>query len=128
MVRIYVGGLAPTVSEEDLKERFKPFGDVKSSEVVWSKAVEDGRLLPGQGRGFGYVELVPKDEAALHRCLSVVCRAANTNCADPMPSMSFKGSKDPRLARCQHCHWVCLSVCSCLHSTTAASGEAASYA
>lgn len=65
-VRLYVGGLPPDVSEEQLRARFTPFGAVSSCSLAPPK-VYGGASFP---RNFGHVELEPKDEAALRRCIS----------------------------------------------------------
>jgi RNA recognition motif-containing protein len=49
-MNIFVGNLAPEVTETDLVELFKPFGEVKSTEVK-------RELFSGVGKGFGFVEM-----------------------------------------------------------------------
>ena len=49
-MNIFVGNLAPEVTEADLAELFKPFGEVKSTEVK-------RELFSGIGKGFGFVEM-----------------------------------------------------------------------
>ena len=55
-MRIYVGNMSGEVTEEDLKEVFKAFGEVTSVNIIKDKAT-------GQPRGFGFVEMA-SDEAA----------------------------------------------------------------
>ena len=83
MVRLYVGGLPGDVSPEQVAQRFQPFGTITAVELVPEKAVVTAmpRSALKACRGFAYVQLAPKDAAALHRCISMVrtlaCRPAN---------------------------------------------------
>ena len=78
--RLFVGGIDRDVTAQLLSSRFLPFGQVLSCEVVPEKANGSGEggaaVTVGDGklacRGFAYVDLAPKDDAALHRCLSLV--------------------------------------------------------
>jgi RNA recognition motif-containing protein len=54
--RLYVGNLSYTVTTEDLREIFEPFGPVKSAQVLIDR--ESGR-----SRGFGFVEMESDDDA-----------------------------------------------------------------
>ena len=49
-MNIFVGNLAPNVTEEQLIEAFKVFGQVKSAEVK-------RELFTGVSKGFGFVEM-----------------------------------------------------------------------
>lgn len=49
-MNIFVGNLAPEVTETDLMELFKPFGQVKSTEVKRD-------MFSGATKGFGFVEM-----------------------------------------------------------------------
>lgn len=49
-MNIFVGNLAPEVTEADLTELFSPFGQVKSTEVK-------RELFSGANKGFGFVEM-----------------------------------------------------------------------
>jgi RNA recognition motif-containing protein len=49
-MNIFVGNLAPEVTEDQLAELFRPFGDVKSVEVARV-------LFTDASRGFGFVEM-----------------------------------------------------------------------
>lgn len=71
MVRLYVGGLPPDIKPNELSARFTPFGKVESCELIPPKS---GWLFTANDncRGFAYVELTPKDEVSLSRCLSLV--------------------------------------------------------
>ena len=55
-MEIYVGGLPYTVTEEDLKEAFTPFGEVSSVRLVSDK-------FSGKSKGFGFVEMSDNSEA-----------------------------------------------------------------
>ncbi|MEC8678675.1 MAG: RNA-binding protein [Candidatus Margulisiibacteriota bacterium] len=49
-MNIYVGNLSYQVSEEELKEEFKNFGDVKSTKIIIDRET-------GRSKGFGFVEM-----------------------------------------------------------------------
>ncbi len=55
-MNIYVGNLAFTVSEEDLKKAFEPFGQVASVSVIRDQ-------YSNQSKGFGFVEMPESSEA-----------------------------------------------------------------
>lgn len=55
-MNIYVGNVSPTVTEEDLKEAFKAFGQVTSVNIIKDK-------FSGRSRGFWFVEMPGKVEA-----------------------------------------------------------------
>ena len=67
MVRLYVGGLPAGITEEELRQRFLPFGEVTDCRIAPPKVYAGEASFP---RNFGHVELQPKDEAALRKCLS----------------------------------------------------------
>lgn len=91
MVRLFVGGLPPDVTEKDLISRFTPFGAVSSCELLPPKAghlpqVSFQQILASQTaclrknqprsaaldaafRGIAYIDIEPKDAAALQKCL-----------------------------------------------------------
>ncbi len=54
-MNIYVGNLAYSVTDDDLRELFSEFGEVRSASVISDKAT-------GQSKGFGFVEM--KDNSA----------------------------------------------------------------
>ena len=54
---LFVGNLAPGVTEEQLAELFKQFGDVKSVEIARV-------MFTGESRGFGFVEMPGKRHSA----------------------------------------------------------------
>ena len=55
-MNIYVGNLAFTVSEEDLKKAFEAFGQVASANVIRDQ-------YSNQSKGFGFVEMPDSSEA-----------------------------------------------------------------
>ncbi|MBC8549485.1 MAG: RNA-binding protein [Candidatus Brocadiales bacterium] len=55
-MEIYVGSLPYTVTEDDLKEAFAPFGEVSSVRLVSDK-------FSGKSKGFGFVEMPSNEEA-----------------------------------------------------------------
>ncbi|KAI9503790.1 hypothetical protein BX070DRAFT_181300, partial [Coemansia spiralis] len=60
--RVYLGGFSQAVSEDDIKSRFKPFGEVHSVEIP----------QPANGaatRGFAYITLAITPPQ-WHRCIS----------------------------------------------------------
>lgn len=54
--KLYVGGLAYSVTEGRLQELFSAHGTVESANVISDK-------FTGQSRGFGFVEMSASDEA-----------------------------------------------------------------
>jgi RNA recognition motif-containing protein len=55
-MKIYVGNLSYTVTEEDLRQAFEAFGQVSSASIIKDK-------FSGQSKGFGFIEMPTKDEA-----------------------------------------------------------------
>jgi cold-inducible RNA-binding protein len=55
--KLYVGNLAYTVSNDDLRELFSQAGQVQSATVITDK-------FSGQSKGFGFVEMTTNEEAA----------------------------------------------------------------
>jgi RNA recognition motif-containing protein len=52
-MEIFVGNLGPDVTETEITELFKPFGQVTSVQLV-------RELFTGKGKGFGFVEMPGK--------------------------------------------------------------------
>jgi RNA recognition motif-containing protein len=52
-MNIFVGNLAAQITEAELVEAFKPFGDVKSAQVIRD-------MFTGVSKGFGFVEMPGK--------------------------------------------------------------------
>lgn len=55
-VNIYVGNLAYSVTDDDLRELFGEFGEVRSASVISDK-------VTGQSKGFGFVEMQDNNAA-----------------------------------------------------------------
>jgi RNA recognition motif-containing protein len=55
-MNIYVGNLSTDVTEGELREEFKPFGEVTSVSIIKDR-------YSGVSRGFGFVEMASKPEA-----------------------------------------------------------------
>ena len=56
-MKIYVGNLSLDVTGDDLRQAFEAFGQVESANVIMDK-------FSGESKGFGFVEMPSKDEAA----------------------------------------------------------------
>lgn len=57
-MNIYVGNLSRDVTEEQLKEAFGAYGEVKSVAIIKDK-------LTGEARGFGFVEMPSNEQAKM---------------------------------------------------------------
>ena len=55
-MRIYVGNLPYSVTDDDLRNIFREFGDLSTAEVIKDK-------FSGQSKGFGFVEMPNNSEA-----------------------------------------------------------------
>lgn len=55
-MKLYVGGLAADVTNEQLMQEFSVYGQVDSAEAIMDR-------YSGTPRGFGFVEMPSKDEA-----------------------------------------------------------------
>ncbi|HEX7502441.1 MAG TPA: RNA-binding protein, partial [Acidobacteriota bacterium] len=56
-MNIYVGNLPWEIQEEDLRKSFEEFGQVASATIIKDK-------FTNKPRGFGFVEMPEKEEAA----------------------------------------------------------------
>ena len=54
-MNIYVGSLSREVTENDLLEAFKEFGEVESIKIITDR-------VSGESKGFGFVEMPDKAE------------------------------------------------------------------
>ena len=54
-MKIYVGNLSSTVTEEELRQEFKAFGEVESVSIITDK-------YSGRPKGFGFVEMASVSE------------------------------------------------------------------
>lgn len=55
-MRLYVGNLSYSTTEETLREAFEEFGTVSSATIITDRDT-------GRARGFGFVEMANDDEA-----------------------------------------------------------------
>lgn len=55
-MNIYVGNMAYSVTEDDMKEAFEAFGTVTSANLIMDK-------FSGRSKGFGFVEMADNSEA-----------------------------------------------------------------
>lgn len=55
-MKIYVGNLSYTVTEDDLRQAFEDFGQVESASIIKDQS-------SGQSKGFGFIEMPSKEEA-----------------------------------------------------------------
>lgn len=55
-VQIYVGNLPYSTTEDALRAYFEPYGDVASAKIITDQG-------SGRSKGFGFVEMVSKQEA-----------------------------------------------------------------
>jgi len=55
-MNIYVGNLAYSVTEDDLREAFAAYGEISSVSLITDK-------FSGQSKGFGFVEMPNNSEA-----------------------------------------------------------------
>lgn len=67
-LRLFVGGLGPTVGPKDLQDRIAPLGQVHGIQMIDSK--EDGG--DGTHRGFAYVDFEAFSDASLQKLFSAV--------------------------------------------------------
>ncbi len=56
-MKIYVGNLSFDVTDDDLRQAFAAFGQVETANVIKDK-------ISGESKGFGFVEMPSKEEAA----------------------------------------------------------------
>jgi RNA recognition motif-containing protein len=56
-MNIYVGNLPYRISEQEIRELFEAHGEVSSVAVIMDK-------FTGQSKGFGFVEMPSRDQAA----------------------------------------------------------------
>ena len=88
MKKIFVGNFSFSLSEDELRSLFTPFGAVDSATVVTDRAT-------GRSRGFGFVEMPNNDEA--EKAITALNgkdsggRALTVNEARPKPEFSGGG-------------------------------------
>jgi RNA recognition motif-containing protein len=96
-MNIYVGNLSSDVTGDDLRQAFGAFGQVESANVITDK-------FSGESKGFGFVEMPSKEEAAAAIAgmngKDIKGRAANVNEARPRVERprggGFGGDRGPR--------------------------------
>ncbi len=54
-MKIYVGNLPYSVSEDDIRKTFEPFGEVGEVNIIIDR-------MSGRSKGFGFVEMANDDE------------------------------------------------------------------
>ncbi len=55
-MNIFVGNIASTVSDQELEDLFKQYGELKSVKIIRD-------MFSGDSKGFGFVEMKDKSEA-----------------------------------------------------------------
>ncbi|MFC1676327.1 RNA recognition motif domain-containing protein [Planctomycetota bacterium] len=89
-MNIYVGNLLFDVSEEDLREAFKQFGEITEIRLIMDK-------FSGKSKGFGFIEMPSKDEAekAIEEMngKEINGRALNVNEAKPKTDRGGRGGR-----------------------------------
>jgi RNA recognition motif-containing protein len=95
-MNIFVGNLAFTVADGDLKQAFEAFGKVASANVIMDK-------FTGKSRGFGFVEM-PNDAEAKAALAGMNNkdlngRAVRVNEAQPRENRPPRGDRPPRQDR-----------------------------
>jgi len=90
-MNIYVGNLAPEVTQEDLEQAFSVFGQVASATIIKDK-------FTGDPRGFGFVEMPGKTEAeaAIMGLREIKGRMVSINEARPREFGGHRGSGGSR--------------------------------
>jgi RNA recognition motif-containing protein len=95
-MNIYVGNLALTVTEADLRHEFVSFGTVSAVTIM-----NDTHFGSGQPRGYGYVDMPSTSEgesailAVNGKCLKG--RIINAVHAMPLSSEETKGRRNARI-------------------------------
>lgn len=60
-MNIYIGNLAPQVSDQELEDLFKQYGEIKSVKIIRD-------IFTGDSKGFAFVEM--KDKAAAQKAIN----------------------------------------------------------
>ena len=89
-MNIYVGNLAYSVTEDELRAAFAQFGEVSSCNVITDR-------FTGQSKGFGFVEMTNDEEAdAAIKALNDTAlsgRNMRVNQARPRPERQSRGPR-----------------------------------
>jgi RNA recognition motif-containing protein len=90
-MNIYVGNLAPEVTEEELKQEFTAFGKVTSVSIIKDKA-------SGKPRGFGFVEmpLMTEGQAAISGLKGKVLKDRTLEVSEARPRSERGSYRDQR--------------------------------
>ena len=92
-MKIYVGNLSYDITEEELRQEFKAFGEVESVSIITDK-------YSGRPKGFGFVEMpkVSEAQAAISELNGKVLkeRTLNVNAARPRSDDRGRGSYDDK--------------------------------
>lgn len=54
--KLYVGGLPYSITEDELRDLFTPYGAIESARIISDK-------FSGQSKGFGFVEMATEEDA-----------------------------------------------------------------
>jgi RNA recognition motif-containing protein len=86
-MNIYISNLNSAINNENLKDLFAPFGEVKSAEVVLD-------VFTGESRGFGYVEMEDNAAAqkAIHDLNNSEFQSYTISVAEAAEKQVYKGS------------------------------------
>ena len=87
--KLYVGNLAYSISNDDLRELFSRAGQVQSATVVTDK-------ISGQSKGFGFVEMSNSKEAAdaIAQLNETELQGRNLRVNEAKPRESSFGNRD----------------------------------
>ncbi len=87
-MNIYVGNLSYNITDEELREAFAAFGDVRSAKVIMDRET-------GRSKGFGFVEMDDSQQAEeAIRSLNgqdLKARPARVSEARPRQDRGFRG-------------------------------------
>jgi len=90
-MNIYVGNLAPEVTEEELKQEFTAFGKVTSVSIIKDR-------YSSQPRGFGFVEMpsMTEGQAAISSPKGKVLRERTLEVSEARPRFEKGSYRDQR--------------------------------
>ncbi len=89
--KLYVGNLPFSVTEDSLKEMFAQFGTVESVNIITDR-------YTGQPKGFGFIELSTKQEAAaaIGKMNNAELDGRNLKVSEALPQTPRGSSGSPR--------------------------------
>ena len=90
-MNIYVGNLAPEVTEEELKQEFTVFGKVTSVSIIKDR-------YSSQPRGFGFVEMpsITEGQAAISSLKGKVLKGRTLEVSEARPRSERGSYRDQR--------------------------------